>query len=77
MSAHGLPQCASYIGRRDHNMTARLRMTYQLPNKGQWLVDVLDYLNREDAIELMFRGNLFDASDKYFCPCGAGDFCTF
>ena len=76
MSAHGLPQYASYIGRRDHNMTARLHMTYQLLNKGQWLVDVFDYLDRKDAVELAFRGNLFDASDKYFCTCRAGDFCT-
>jgi hypothetical protein len=76
MPAHDLPQYASYIGRRDHNMTARLRMTYEVLNKGEWLVDVFDYLNREDAVELAFGGNLFGASDKYFRTCRAGDFCT-
>ena len=77
MSAHGLPQYASYIGRRDDNMPPRLRVTYQLLNKRQRLIDVFDYLDRDDAIELTFGGNLFDASNKYFCTCRAGDFCTF
>ncbi len=57
-------------------MTARLSMTYELLNKRQWLVDVFDYLDRKDATELAFGRNLFDASNKYFCTCRAGDFCT-
>jgi len=57
-------------------MTARLRMTYELLNKRQWLVDVFDYLDRKDAVELAFGGNLFDASNKYFCTRRAGYFCT-
>jgi hypothetical protein len=67
MPAHRLPQYASYIWRRDNNMPPGLRVIYQLLNKGQWLVDVFDYLNREDAIEHTFGGNLFDASNKYLC----------
>ena len=68
MSAHGLPQYASHIGRRDDSMPPRLRVIYQLLNKRRRLIDVFDYLNCENAIELMFRGDLFDASNKYFCP---------
>ena len=37
---------------------------------------LLDYLHRKDAVELAFGGNLFDASNKYFCTCRAGNFCT-
>jgi len=77
MPAHGLPQYASYIGRRDDNMPLRLRVIYQLLNKCQRVIDMFDYLNREDAIEHTFGGNLFNASNKYFCTCRARDFCTF
>jgi hypothetical protein len=50
---------------------------YQLLNKRQWLIDVFDYLDSKEGVELTFCRNLFDASNKYFLHCRAGDFCTF
>src|SRR5215467_1546044 len=77
MSAHNFPQHASHIRRRDHDMTSRFGAMHQLLNEGHRLVDVLDYLNRHDAIELTFHRNPFDTSNKHFRSRCACDFCAF
>src|SRR6476620_10178881 len=61
-SAHALTQYTANVRRSDNNVTARLGSPHDFRDKAERLVDMLDHLGCDYAIELSIQGNLFSAS---------------